>query len=222
MFCTISHPDGTPYKKDCRTLLLNAEKKARKEFGVEFSFGTEIEFYLFKLDEKGEPTKVPFDNAGYMDIAPEDKGENIRREICFTLEQMGMQPESSHHEEGPGQNEIDFHHSDALTAADNAATFKWIVRTIEGTTCDISHWQQMVDTIHARKDVIQVALVGKYVKLHDSYLSIVESLNHASFVVGKNLRIKWVDSDTVTDETAPEVFADCAGIILPGGFGHQS
>ena len=129
MFCTISHPDGTPYKKDCRTLLANAVKKARNEFGVDFSFGTEIEFYLFKLDEKGEPTNIPFDNASYMDIAPEDKGENIRREICFTLEQMGIQPEASHHEEGPGQNEIDFHHSDALTAADNAATFKWIVRT---------------------------------------------------------------------------------------------
>ena len=129
MFCTISHPDGTPYKKDCRTMLANAVKKARNEFGVDFSFGTEIEFYLFKLDEKGEPTKIPFDNASYMDIAPEDKGENIRREICFTLEQMGIQPEASHHEEGPGQNEIDFHHSDALTAADNAATFKWIVRT---------------------------------------------------------------------------------------------
>ncbi|MBO4319801.1 MAG: glutamine synthetase [Treponema sp.] len=129
MFCTISYPDGTPYKKDCRTLLANAVKKARDEFGIEFSFGTEIEFYLFKLDEKGEPTKIPFDNAGYMDIAPEDKGENIRREICFTLEQMGMQPEASHHEEGPGQNEIDFHYSDALTAADNASTFKWIVRT---------------------------------------------------------------------------------------------
>ena len=129
MFCTIAYPDGTPYKKDCRTLLANAVKKARDEFGVEFRFGTEIEFYLFKLDEKGEPTKVPFDNAGYMDIAPEDKGENIRREICFTLEQMGIQPEASHHEEGPGQNEIDFHYSDALTAADNAATFKWVVRT---------------------------------------------------------------------------------------------
>ncbi len=129
MFCTISHPDGSPYKKDCRTLLTNAVKKARDEFGVEFRFGTEIEFYLFKLDEKGEPTKVPFDNASYMDIAPEDRGENIRREICFTLEQMGIQPESSHHEEGPGQNEIDFHYSDALTAADNASTFKWVVRT---------------------------------------------------------------------------------------------
>ena len=129
MFCTISYPDGSPYKKDCRKILSNAVKKARDEFGVEFSFGTEIEFYLFNLDEKGEPTKIPFDRAGYMDIAPEDKGENIRREICFTLEQMGIQPEASHHEEGPGQNEIDFHHADALTAADNATTFKWIVRT---------------------------------------------------------------------------------------------
>ena len=129
MFCTISHPDGKPYKKDCRTMLANAVKKARDEFGVKLGFGTEIEFYLFKLDEKGEATNIPFDNAGYMDIAPEDKGENIRREICFTLEQMGIQPESSHHEEGPGQNEIDFHYADALTTADNAATFKWIVRT---------------------------------------------------------------------------------------------
>ncbi len=92
---------------------------------------------------------------------------------------------------------------------------------IEGTTCDISHWQKMVDTIHARQGEIQVALVGKYVKLHDSYLSIVESLNHASFVIGKKLKIKWVDSDSVTDETAPEIFKDCAGIILPGGFGHR-
>ncbi len=92
---------------------------------------------------------------------------------------------------------------------------------IENTVCDTSHWQTMVDTIHARRGEIQVALVGKYVKLHDSYLSIVESLNHASFVVGKNIKIKWVDSDSVTDQTAPEVFADCAGIILPGGFGQR-
>ena len=85
----------------------------------------------------------------------------------------------------------------------------------------LNAWSQMVEKIHARKDEVQVALVGKYTKLHDSYLSIVESLNHASFVTGKNIKIKWVDSDTVTDETAPEVFADCAGIILPGGFGHR-
>lgn len=127
MFCNIRYPDGRAYEKDSRAILQNAVKAA-KDSDVEFMFGTEIEFYLFKLDEKGEPTKIPFDNAGYMDIAPEDKGENIRREICFTLEEMGMQPEASHHEEGPGQNEIDFHYSDAVTAADNAATFKWIVR----------------------------------------------------------------------------------------------
>lgn len=86
---------------------------------------------------------------------------------------------------------------------------------------ELAAWSKMVETIHARQGEIQVALVGKYVKLHDSYLSIVESLNHASFVVGKNIKIKWVDSDNVTDETAPEIFADCSGIILPGGFGHR-
>ena len=95
---------------------------------------------------------------------------------------------------------------------------------IENTRKDypeLAAWSNMVETIHARKGEIQIALVGKYVKLHDSYLSIVESLNHASFVVGKNVKIKWVDSDSVTDATAPEIFKDCAGIILPGGFGHR-
>ena len=95
---------------------------------------------------------------------------------------------------------------------------------IENTRKDypaLSDWSKMVETIHARKGEIQVALVGKYVKLHDSYLSIIESLNHASFVVGKNIKIKWVDSDSVTEQSAPEIFADCAGIILPGGFGQR-
>lgn len=129
MFCNIFNSDGTPYIKDSRTILQNACKKLKDECGIEMMIGTEVEFYLFKLDENGEPTTETFDKAGYMDIAPEDHGENIRREICFTLEQMGISPEASHHEEGPGQNEIDFHYSDALTAADNVATFKWIVNT---------------------------------------------------------------------------------------------
>ena len=89
-----------------------------------------MEFYLFRRDENGEPTRIPYDNAGYMDIAPEDKGENVRREICLTLEQMGIQPERSHHEEGPGQNEIDFRYADPVTAADNAVTFRTVVHTI--------------------------------------------------------------------------------------------
>lgn len=129
MFCNIKHPDGTPYKKDYRNMLKKAILKAKNEFNLELTFGSEIEFYLFKLDENGEPTKIPFDKGGYMCIAPEDKGENIRRSICFTLEQMGIIPVSSHHEEGPGQNEIDFKYSDALSAADDTETFKWIVRT---------------------------------------------------------------------------------------------
>lgn len=129
MFCNILTPDGKPYLKDSRTILQNACQRLKDECGIEMMIGTEVEFYLFKLDENGQPTSETFDKAGYMDIAPEDHGENIRREICFTLEQMGITPEASHHEEGPGQNEIDFHYSDALTAADNVATFKWIVNT---------------------------------------------------------------------------------------------
>ena len=109
----------------------NAVEEAAKE-GLAFYFGAEQEFYLFNLDENGRPTKEPYDYAGYMDIAPDEKGENIRREICLTLEQMGIRPESSHHEEGPGQNEIDFRYSDALTAADNAMTFQTVVKTVAG------------------------------------------------------------------------------------------
>ena len=129
MFCSISYPDGTPFACDARTLLKNAVEEA-KAAGCTFYFGAEQEFYLFELDEKNDPTGIPYDRAGYMDIAPEDKGENVRREICLTLEQMGIRPESSHHEEGPGQNEIDFRYTDALSAADNVMTFQTVVRTV--------------------------------------------------------------------------------------------
>ena len=129
MFCTITYPDGTPFECDTRSLLIQAVADA-KEMGYTFSFGAEQEFYLFELDEKNEPTKIPYDQAGYMDIAPEDKGENVRREICLTLEQMGIRPESSHHEEGPGQNEIDFRYAEALAAADNVMTFQTVVKTV--------------------------------------------------------------------------------------------
>ena len=129
MFCNITYPDGSIFECDTRAILKKAIQDA-EQAGYQFFFGAEQEFYLFNLDEKGEPTKIPYDNASYMDIAPEDKGENIRREVCLTLEQMGIQPESSHHEEGPGQNEIDFRYSEPLTAADNAMTFQTVVKTI--------------------------------------------------------------------------------------------
>lgn len=129
MFCTITKPNGEVYECDTRSGLKKAIAAAKKS-GIAFSFGSELEFYLFKLDENGNPTKEPYDDAGYMDMAPEDRGENIRREICLNLEQMGIHSESSHHEEGPGQNEIGFRYSDPLTAADDAMAFQTVVKTI--------------------------------------------------------------------------------------------
>lgn len=129
MFCNIKKSDGSSYNKDVRYLLTQAIDTANKEAGLNLVFGSELEFYLFCQNDKGEATNIPFDSASYMDTAPLDKGENIRRNICFTMEQMGLTPKSSHHEAGPGQNEIDFYPLDALSSADNITTFKWIVRT---------------------------------------------------------------------------------------------
>ena len=140
MFCSITHPDGTPFEGDCRAMLERAVEDMKRA-GVSIAFGAEMEFYLFKTGEDGEPTKIPYDRAHYMDIAPDDKGEIVRREICLTLSQMGIQPECAHHEEGPGQNEIDFRYSDPLSAADNAITFRSVVKTIvarNGLTADFS------------------------------------------------------------------------------------
>ena len=129
MFCHIRYPDGRPFPMDCRLLLENAVREA-KQAGLTVQIGAEFEFYLFKTDADGNPTSQPFDHATYMDVAPEDKGENVRREIVLTLESMGISPESSHHEEGPGQNEIDFRYSDAMTAADNALIFASVVKAV--------------------------------------------------------------------------------------------
>ena len=129
MFCDVVRPDGTPCPSDLRQLLRRTAAEAAQR-GYEFRFGTEMEFYLFKLDERGEPTREPFDRAGYMEVAPEDTGENVRREICLTLERMGIYPESSHHESGPGQNEIDFRYAEGVTAADNAIMFRSVVKAI--------------------------------------------------------------------------------------------
>ena len=140
MFAHITRPDGRAFECDTRNLTKIAMAEAKKA-GFEFSFGAEQEFYLFKLDEQGKNTKIPYDEAGYMHIAPDDRGENIRREICLTLEQMGVHPESSHHEEGPGQNEIDFRYSDALSAADNTMIFQRVARTVanlNGLAADFS------------------------------------------------------------------------------------
>ncbi len=140
MFCDVTHPDGTPSSGDTRALLKRTAARAQAR-GLSFAFGPEMEFYLLKNGPDGERTDTPCDTAGYMDIAPDDKGENIRREVCLMLEQMGIRPESSHHEEGPGQNEIDFRYSDPVAAADNAVTFRSVVKTVAagyGLTADFS------------------------------------------------------------------------------------
>ncbi len=129
MFCDITLQNGEPFAIDTRRVLKDAVAKAAEE-GIEFRFGSRIEFYLFKLDDEGNPTNVPYDHAGYMDIAPLDKGENVRREICLTLERMGILPINSHHEAGPGQNQIDFTSSDPVKAADNVLTYISVVKTI--------------------------------------------------------------------------------------------
>ncbi len=129
IFCDICYPDGTLFERDTRYMLKEAVREAA-ECGVEVKFGPEMEFYVFRRDEYGQVTDRPIDQAGYMDVEPLDGGENLRRDICFTLVDMGITPESSHHEQGPGQMEIDFRYSDPVTAADNTSTVKWAVRCI--------------------------------------------------------------------------------------------
>lgn len=129
MYCDIYNPDGTLYKNDTRYLLKQALEQAKKS-QIEIRCGNEYEFYLFQLDEKGKATKTPLDQAGYMDIAPFDQGEDVRRQICHYMMEMGMEPEASHHEQGPGQNEIDFRYNNPLLAAEDGATLRWVIKTV--------------------------------------------------------------------------------------------
>ncbi len=129
MFCELRWPAGTPYEKDSRAFLLKAVNAAKAK-NLTVNFGSAMEFYLFQRDENNQPTKIPLDRAGYMDTSPEDRGENIRREICLTLTEMDIITESSKHEAGPGQNKVSFRYSDAVTAADNAVNFTNVVQAV--------------------------------------------------------------------------------------------
>lgn len=128
MVCDLYTIDGRPFEADTRRLLSETLKQAQAN-GLDLLMAGKFEFYLFERDDKGRPTKIPFDHGSYMDVAPLDRGENIRREICLLLEEMGLDPHKSYHQQGPGQNEIDFHFSEPLQAADEASMFKYVVRT---------------------------------------------------------------------------------------------
>ncbi len=127
--CDVYTPDGEPFVGDPRYILKKTMAEAR-EMGYEFNVGNECEFFLFHTDEDGNPTTLTNDKAGYFDLAPVDNGEDARREICLTLEEMGYEIEASHHEVAEGQHEIDFKYDNALTTADNVMTFKLVVKTI--------------------------------------------------------------------------------------------
>lgn len=129
MFCFIRYADGTPFEADSRYYLKHVAKKALAE-GYRFRIGISCEFMLFLLDNDGTPTCIPHDHAGYCDTAPEDKGENLRRAVCLTLEEMGIHPISSHHEAAGGQHEIDFDAASALKAADTFLSFKSAVQSV--------------------------------------------------------------------------------------------
>ncbi|MGP4072163.1 type I glutamate--ammonia ligase [Piscibacillus sp. B03] len=128
--CDIYNPDGTPFEGCPRyNLKRNLERMEKLGFTA-FNIGTEPEFFLFKLDEKGDPTMELNDKGGYFDLAPTDLGENCRRDIVLELEEMGFEIEASHHEVAPGQHEIDFKYSDAVKHCDDIQTFKLVVKTI--------------------------------------------------------------------------------------------
>lgn len=132
IFCDICYPDGKTFEGDSRNILKRAVDDLG-EIGLYSEIGSECKFYLFELDERGNPTKTPHDNGTYYDVAPVDRGENVRREICLTLEEMGIQPQSSNHEEGPGQHQIIFMHGSPVEAADHIMTFKNLVKTVADT-----------------------------------------------------------------------------------------
>ena len=129
LICDVYKPDGTPFEGDSRYVLKKAIAHA-KELGYSFSVGPELEFFLFHTDDNGEPTIITHEKAGYFDMSPIDLGENARRDMVLTLEDMDFEIEGSHHEAAPAQHEIDFKYDDALDTADKIMTFKLAVKSI--------------------------------------------------------------------------------------------
>ena len=129
IICDIYCADKTPFTGDSRYILKRQIEEAKK-LGYTFNVGPECEFFLFHQDENGQPTTLSHEKAGYFDLGPVDLGENARRDMVLTLEDMGYEIEASHHEVAPAQHEIDFKYDEALQTADNIMTFKLAVKTI--------------------------------------------------------------------------------------------
>ncbi|WP_128895371.1 type I glutamate--ammonia ligase [Longirhabdus pacifica] len=182
LICDIYMPDGTPFAGDPRGILKRNLKIAEDMGFTAMNVGAEPEFFLFKTDEKGNPTMELNDQGGYFDFAPVDLGENCRREIVLTLEQMGFEIEASHHEVAPGQHEIDFKYANALEASDLIQTFKLVVKTIarkhnlhasfmpkplfgmngSGMHCHQSLFSDKTNTFYDEKDVNGLSETARY------------------------------------------------------------
>ncbi|MBC7335739.1 MAG: glutamine synthetase, partial [Clostridia bacterium] len=129
LICDLYSPQGEPFPS-CSRLILRRVLAEAQDMGLAPSVASEVEFFLFRLDEQGQPTTVTHDRAGHCDLTPLDLGENARRDMVLTLQEMGFETASSHHELAPGQHEIALKAADPLTAADQLVTFKFVVRTI--------------------------------------------------------------------------------------------
>ncbi|MBO0993037.1 type I glutamate--ammonia ligase [Bacillus sp. SD088] len=130
LICDVYNSNLEPFAGDPRSNLKRVLKEMEQYGFTNFNLGPEPEFFLFKLDDNGEPTLELNDHGGYFDLAPTDLGENCRRDIVLELEELGFEIEASHHEEAPGQHEIDFKYADAITACDQIQTFKLVVKTM--------------------------------------------------------------------------------------------
>ena len=129
LICDVHLPDGSPFPGCPRMTLKRQVERARK-LGYEMVCGPEAEFFLFTRDEAGDPLVATHDVGGYFDLTPVDRGEEARRDIVMLLEAMGFEVEAAHHEVAPGQHEIDFKYAKALEAADNVATFRFVVKKV--------------------------------------------------------------------------------------------
>jgi glutamine synthetase len=129
IICDVYTHDGKPFAGCPRGALKRAVAEAAAR-GYTLYAGPEPEFFLFRRDDRGKPTTITCDRAGYFDLVPMDVGENARRDMVLALQKMGFEVEAAHHEVAPGQHEIDFRYADALRTADNVVTFRFVVKTI--------------------------------------------------------------------------------------------
>ncbi|MCI5583752.1 MAG: glutamine synthetase beta-grasp domain-containing protein [Anaeroplasma sp.] len=202
MFSKILNKDHSFFACDTRSFLIKALESMKNDL----FFQTKYDFYLLKTNEEGNPTKIPYDNASFMDIAPDDKGENVRREICLSLIEMDIKPVASHHESGPGQNRIFCQKDNPLKAADDAITFKSVVKTIasrNGLYADF-----LVKPIRNEvENRCYIEISGKnlnyeYKNLLNHYNEIELFLNPTKELYGDNEKIMLEDDSIIIEVTS--------------------